>query len=212
MEVPRGLDIRGRRQGTGPQLQVRGFQRSVRIPDPSRAARREGGSPPRVHQRVEPRRLPPDQPRRWRSDGAGPQFGRGNRSAGGAATRGWRNKKRAARFQAAPNAQGEILLRRLSKRSGWLRRRRSCQPIAPKPRSIIAQVPGSGTPWSVIVIVPPSEPGPLLLPLMIERVGARCSPSNVSVQRSAKSSFAPSVQQAGSTRIDDCRRRSDRRS
>src|SRR5436309_936323 len=57
------MDARRRRQSAYPQLQVRGFQRGLRLPDPRGAARRESRPPPRIHQRVEPGRLPPDQPR-----------------------------------------------------------------------------------------------------------------------------------------------------
>src|SRR4030095_10720799 len=38
----RWMDSGGGRQGTGPDLEVQGFQRGLRIPDPRRSVRREG--------------------------------------------------------------------------------------------------------------------------------------------------------------------------
>ncbi len=60
LEAGHGVGRTGRRAAS--KLHLRQFQRSVRLPDARRAARREGRPPPRIHQRLEPGRLPPHQP------------------------------------------------------------------------------------------------------------------------------------------------------
>ncbi len=60
------LGLGRRRNGPRPNHPLQGFQRSIRVPDARRAPCRKSGPSSGVHERLESRRLPVDEPRRPR--------------------------------------------------------------------------------------------------------------------------------------------------